>query len=152
MPKPKKRRMTIEQYVKVTDWLRSNKNRIMHVEELSQIQTAKIASTELGFEISLSTIQQCGKVAEIRWPKSPPPTPPPPIDREAIIILIGALHGLYLETCGSAPQNLTDLKSAYVQEQQKAKRQITNPDIEVEKIDISTHDKPNQFLKDEGWL
>ena len=58
-----------------------------------------------------------------------PPPPPLPIDREAIIILISALEGLYIETRGSAPQNLVELKSAYVQNAAKTTKKEKTGDV-----------------------
>ena len=51
-----------------------------------------------------------------KWANSPPPPPIVPIDHEAIVILIGAISGLYIETGKTIPDNLANLNSRYVKE------------------------------------
>ena len=111
-----KHRMTLEQYYQIIGWLQQNKHRI-HASDLSQPEICIQAQEGLGFVVPITSIQKCGKIAKIKWPKSPVPPAPVPIDREAIIILIGAIHGLYIEKCGRAPDDLENLKSTYVREQ-----------------------------------
>lgn len=111
----KVKRMTVEQYIQINDWLKLNKDRIEKT-EYSQLEAAAIAGKELGFDVPLSSIQRCAKMANIVWANSPPKLPPVPIDREAIIILIGALSGLYIEEGKTVPDNLANLQSRYVKE------------------------------------
>ena len=130
----KQQRLSVEQYVLITDWLKMNRDRI-EGNSHTQLEVSGIAEKELGFFVPLTTVQRCAKIAKVKWANSPPPPPPLPIDREAIIILISALEGLYIETRGSAPQNLVELKSAYVQNSAKKKSiasQVQNKDIQYE--------------------
>lgn len=112
---PPRHRITLEQYVQIIDWLKENKHRILR-DELMQLPTAQEATVALGFAVPITSIQKCARIAKIKWAKSPAPPPPVPIDREAIIILIGAISGLYVETGRTIPANLENLKSAYVRE------------------------------------
>ena len=112
MPKQQKR-VTIAQYVEITDWLRANKERLLRL-RYSQLDTATLASGELGYSVPRSTVKKCGEIAGIRWPGSPTKPPPVPIEREAIIILIGALAGLYVEEGKTVPDDLANLHSTYV--------------------------------------
>ena len=114
----KKRKMTIESYIEITDWCRENKYKI-HEQEWPKTKACKEASKALGYDVPLTTMIRCSKVAEIKWPKSRP-TPVVPIDREAILVLMGALAGLYVETGKTVPDNLANLQSAYIREKQKA--------------------------------
>lgn len=111
-----KQRMTVEQYVEITDWLKNNKNRIERLNECTQLEAAAIAEAELGYAVPLTTIQRCAKIAKVKWAKSPAPPPPVPIERDAIIILIGAISGLYVETGRTLPAELANLQSTYVRE------------------------------------
>lgn len=116
MRKQKKcQRVTVEQYVQITDWFRMNKDKI-RIQQYTQLEAALQAENDLGYSVPLTTIQRCAKIAKIRWAKSPPKPPPVPIEREAIIILIGALAGLYVETGRTIPTGLANLKSTYVRE------------------------------------
>lgn len=115
MAKPK-HRMTLEEYYQIINWLKEHRTRI-HGSNDTQEEIRKEAEDELGFTVPITSIQKCGKIVKVQWPKSPTPPAPVPIDREAIIILIGALHGLYIETSGTAPEALQNLKSTYVQQQ-----------------------------------
>ena len=108
-------RMTIEQYIQITDWLRENKDRIGTMES-TQLEVASLVTGALGFTVPLSSIQKCAKIVGIKWAKSPPPLPPVPVDHEAIVILIGAIEGLYIETSKTVPDNLANLHSRYVKE------------------------------------
>jgi len=107
--------MTVEQYIQITDWLKLNKNRVEKMGS-TQLEAAAMVGNELGFAVPLSSIQRCAKMANIIWSNSPPKPPPVPIDREAIIILIGALSGLYIEEGKTVPDNLANLQSRYVKE------------------------------------
>ncbi|GAJ04105.1 unnamed protein product, partial [marine sediment metagenome] len=98
----KLKRMTIERYIQITDWLKLNKDRI-EKGGCTQLEAVAMAEKELGYEVPLSSIQRCAKMADIAWANSPPKPPPVPIDREAIIILIGALSGLYIEEGKTVP-------------------------------------------------
>lgn len=115
MAKPK-HRITLEQYVKIIEWLKENKHRILR-EELTQLPTAQEATLALGFAVPITSIQKCGKIAKIKWAKSPTPPPPVPLEREAIIILIGSIAGLYVETGKTVPTELANLQTVYVREQ-----------------------------------
>lgn len=108
-------RLTVEQYIQITDWLKENKHRI-HSSVSTQLEICEESGQALGFKVPITSIQRCGKIAGIKWPKSPPKPPPVPIEREAIIILIGAIAGLYVETGRTMPESLANLKTAYVQE------------------------------------
>ncbi len=111
----KVKRMTVEQYIQVADWLKLNKDRVEKM-RYTQFEVAAIAGGELGFDVPLSSIQRCAKITNITWANSPPKPPPVPIDREAIIILIGAVAGLYIEEGKTVPDNLANLQSQYVKE------------------------------------
>ncbi len=111
----KVQRISIEQYDKLTTWLRANKEQI-EAGQLTQLTTAARAGGELGFKVPLSSIQRCAKMAKIEWVNSPPKPPPVPLDHEAIVILIGALCGIYIETGKTVPDNLANLQSRYVKE------------------------------------
>lgn len=131
----KQQRLSVEQYVEITDWFKFNKDRIEKAQN-TQLEASALAEKELGYPVPLTTVQRCAKIAKIQWANSPPPPPPPPIDREAIITLIAALEGLYIETVGSAPKNLVDLKSSYIQDTARKEKipimkQIKNPDFET---------------------
>jgi len=108
--------MRIEQYIQITDWCRENKHRIQS-EEITQSKAAEEAGAVLGYEIPITSMRRCARMAKIKWSKTRPEPQPIPIDREAIIILIGAVHGLYVETSGSVPEALQNLKSTYVQDE-----------------------------------
>ena len=111
-----KQRMTLEKYVQIIGWLKENKHRIHHSDD-SQIDVCRQAENTLGFIVPITSIQKCGKIAKIRWPKSPTPPAPVPLEREAIIILMGTIAGLYVETGRSVPTELANLQSTYVREQ-----------------------------------
>lgn len=113
----KQQRISVEKYVEITDWLRTNKQRIQ-VAENTQAEAAAIAESELGFGVPITTIQRCAKIAGVKWAKSPAPPPPVPLEREAIIILMGAIAGLYIETGRTIPENLANLQSTYVRNQE----------------------------------
>ena len=61
----------------------------------------------------------CVKIAKVKWAKSPAPPPPVPIEQEAIVILIGAISGLYVETGRTVPAELANLQSTYVRNQEE---------------------------------
>ncbi len=109
----KQQRISMEQYVEVTDWCRTNKYRI-EGGVMVQLHAAQIAGSELGYVVPITTIQRCAKIAKIKWAKSPPPPIPVPLDHEAILILISSLCGLYVETVGSVPDELANLKTNFV--------------------------------------
>lgn len=110
-------RITVEKYVEITDWLKENKNKI-EVTENTQSEAAAIAEAALGYAVPLTTIQRCAKIAKVKWAKSPNPPLPVPLDHEAIVILIGAIAGLYIETGRTVPAELANLQSTYVREQE----------------------------------
>lgn len=110
-----KQRMTLEKYYKIIGWLKETKHRIQHSDN-SQIEVCRQAENELGFVVPITSIQKCGKIAKIKWPHSPPTPPPVPLEREAIIILMGAISGLYVETGKTIPTELANLMSTYVRE------------------------------------
>ena len=111
----KVQRMTVEQYIQVTDWLKMQKS-VIEDQKSTQLEVAARASSVLGHKIPLSSIQRCAKMAKIEWANSPPKPPPVPIDHEAIVILIGAIAGLYIETGKTVPDNLANLQTRYVKE------------------------------------
>lgn len=108
-----KQRMTLEQYYEIIGWLQNNKQRIQLSDD-TQLEVCGQAEYELRFKVPITSIQKCGKIAKIRWPKSPPPPAPVPLEREAIIILMGAIAGLYVETGKTVPNELANLQSTYV--------------------------------------
>ena len=114
-PKHSNRRMTLEQYYKIIGWLQDNKRQI-HASSNTQIEVCEAAAIDLQFVVPITTIQKCGKIAKIKWPKSPTPPAPVPLEREAIIILMGAIAGLYVETGRTVPTELANLQSTYVRE------------------------------------
>ena len=115
---PKAKRMTYEQYVDVTDWCKDNKDRIERM-KLTQLQAAQEATLALGFAVPLSSMQRCAKRVKIEWANSPPKPPEPPIEHEAIVILMGAIAGLYIETDRTIPDNLANLQTAYAREKKE---------------------------------
>ena len=119
MAKPRQlQRMSLEQYYKIINWLKENKHRIDSSLD-TQNEIRKWAEEELGFAVPITSLQKCGKIAHIKWPKSPTPPLPIPIEREAIIILMGAIAGLYVETGRTIPENLANLQTTYVQKQRE---------------------------------
>lgn len=114
---PKQQRMTVEQYVEITECLKVSKHRI-EASEFTQLEAAAYIGSNLGYEIPLTTIQRCAKIAKVKWAKSPTPPLPVPLEREAIIILIGAIAGLYIETNRTVPAELANLQSTYVRNQE----------------------------------
>lgn len=114
-------RMTIKQYLQIGRWLENNRN-LIEEKGHSQVEVQILISSALGYEVPLSSIQKCAKAIEIQWAGSPLKPPPVPIDREAIIILIGALAGLYVETDRTIPDDLANLQSTYTKEKQSEKR------------------------------
>lgn len=104
-----------ERYVEIHDWLRDNCDRIRRT-ECTQLEAAAMAKQALGYRVPHSTLIRMAKKAGVTWANSPPKPSPVPLEREAIIILMGAIEGLYIETTGSAPANLTELKRRYVQD------------------------------------
>lgn len=112
-----KRNMTIEQYIQITDWCRENKHRIQS-EEVTQLRAAEEAGGVLGYEIPITSMRRCATMAKIRWANKRPEPLPTPIEREAIIILMGAIAGLYVETGKTVPTELANLQSSYVRQQQ----------------------------------
>lgn len=115
MPRNKQHRMTTEQYYKIICWLKENKHRIS-TSDYTQLEVCEQAEVGLGFAVPITSIQKCGKIAKIKWPKSPPTPPPVPLEREAIIILMGAIAGLYVETGRTVPDSLANLQTTYVRE------------------------------------
>jgi len=113
----------MEQYVEITDYLRENKHRIESAEN-TQAEAAAIAEQALGYPVPLTTIQRCAKIAKVKWAKSPSPPPPVPLKREAIIILMGAIAGLYVETGKSVPDELANLQTTYVREENADLREV----------------------------
>lgn len=107
--------MSVEQYIAINDWMRSNVTRIEDT-QCTQGEVASLATTALGYAVPLSSIQKCAKIIGIKWAKSPPKPPPVPIEREAIVILIAAVAGLYIETGKTVPDALANLKSAFARE------------------------------------
>ncbi len=110
---PKQNRVTIEQYVELVDYLKVRKS-IIETAGDTQLEAAAVAEQVLGYPVPLTTIQRCAKIAGVKWAKSPAPSPPVPLDHEAIVILIGAIAGLYVETGRTIPENLANLQSMYV--------------------------------------
>ena len=119
-------RMSVEQYDEINCWLRNNKNRIERI-ECTQLEAASMCGSELGFKIPLSTIQRCAKIAKVKWALSPSKPLPVPIGRDAIIILMGALSGLYIELGKTVPDRLANLQSAYVREQEDVVNENIKP-------------------------
>jgi len=108
-------RMSIEQYLKIGRCLEGWKERI-ETTGLAQKDVRTLVSGDVGFEVPLSSIIRVAKELDITWAGSPPKPPPVPIEREAFIILIGAVEGLYVEAGKTVPDNLANLHSAYVKE------------------------------------
>lgn len=111
-----KHRMTLEEYYQIINWLKENRHRIHASSDATQLEICKQAEESLGFNVPITSLQKCGRIAKIKWPKSPAPPLPVPIQREAIIILIGAISGLYVETNRTVPAELANLQTTYVQE------------------------------------
>lgn len=108
--------MTIEQYIQITDWCRENKHRIQK-EEVTQLKAAEEAGAVLGYEIPITSMRRCAVMAKIKWANKRPEPLPVPIEREAIIILMGAISGLYIETGRTVPTDLANLQMTYVAEE-----------------------------------
>ena len=109
------KRMSIKQYLQIGKWLDEHKMNIQ-AKKWSQPETQTIISSTLGYEVPLSTVISCAKALDIVWARSPAKPPPVPIDHEAIVILIGAISGLYIETGKTVPDNLANLQSTYARE------------------------------------
>jgi len=110
-----KHRMTLEEYYVIINWLKEKKLRI-HTSNDTTEEIRIQAEEELGFNVPITSLQKCGKIAKVKWPKSPPTPPPVPLEREAIIILIGTIAGLYVETGRTVPTDLANLQMTYVSE------------------------------------
>lgn len=111
----KQKRMSVEQYLQIGKWMENNKMKIA-TQWLAQEQVRVLISQELGYEVPFSSVIRCAKAVGIEWAGSPPKPLPVPLDREAIIILIGALSGIYIETGKTVPDDLANLQSAYAKE------------------------------------
>lgn len=111
----KQKRMSVEQYLQIGKWLENNKAMI-ETRGHSQREVQILMSSALGYDVPLSSLIRCAKALAIEWAGSPPKPPPVPIGREAIMILIGALEGLYVETGKTIPNSLGNLHSAYAKE------------------------------------
>ena len=111
----KQTRMSIKQYLQIGQWLENNR---VAIEEKghSQIEIQILISSNLGYEVPLSSVIACAKAIEIQWARSPTPPSPVPMEREAFIILITALEGLYVELDKTIPDALANLHSSYVKE------------------------------------
>ena len=109
----KQTRMSVEQYLQIGKWLETWKERI-ETKGLTQIEIQGIMSGELGFTIPRSSVIRCAKAIRIKWMGSPLPPSPVPLEREAIIILITSLEGLYIEMDKTVPDDLANLHSTYV--------------------------------------
>lgn len=127
MTRKRQQRLKFEEIIKINDWLKACKHKIEST-EMTQIDAQKLATEELGFEVPRSSLQHLARIVGVKWAKSPPPPAPVPLDREAIIILISSLYGLYVETVGSVPKMLEDLKSTYVQNQPKSQNNEDDED------------------------
>ena len=112
---PPKHRMTLEEYYQIINWLKDKRHRIHSSNDTTE-RIRMEAEEELGFNVPITSIQKCGRIAKIKWPKSPTPPAPVPLEREAIIILMGAIAGLYVETGKTVPTELANLMSIYVRE------------------------------------
>ena len=108
----KQKRMSAEQYIEIGDWLRQEKDHI-RLAAYQQEQVRQLCSARLGYEIPFSSLVRCAKAVGVQWAGSPV-VPEVPIDHEAIVILIGAIAGLYVETGKTVPDNLANLQSMYV--------------------------------------
>ena len=125
---PPKHRMTLEEYYVIINWLKENKHRI-HGSSDTQEEIRIEAEKELGMHVPITSIIKCGKIAKIQWPKSPTPPAPVPLEREAIIILIGTIAGLYVETGRTVPTELANLQSTYVREEPPEEDEFPHPSI-----------------------
>lgn len=112
-------RMSIEQYLQIGKWLENNRDMI-ESRGHSQGEAQILMSSALGYEVPLSSVTRCAKAMSIRWAGSPAKPPPVPLEREAIIILIGAIAGLYIETNRTVPDDLANLQSTYTKENSNA--------------------------------
>jgi hypothetical protein len=138
--KSTQQRMSLEKYVELTDWLKINK-RDIEVNHRTQGDVALLAEVELGYVVPITSIQRCAKIAKIKWAYAPPEPPKPPIEREAIIILIGALSGLYVETGRSVPAELANLQSTYVRETQKESCAAFDPHNKGDELHRKGHER-----------
>ena len=108
-------RMTLEQYIDIGKWCQHNRERI-ETTGCTQLEAAALVSKDLGFEVPLSTVIRAAKKMGVAWANSPPKPPPVPLDHEAIVLLICAVEGLYVELGKTVPDNLANLHSTYVKE------------------------------------
>lgn len=108
----KQKRMSVEQYLQIGKWLENRKADIERT-GMAQKDVQSIMSDELGFVVPFSSVIRCARAMDIKWAGSPPKPPEVPIGHEAIIILIGALAGLYIETGKTVPDDLANLQSTY---------------------------------------
>ena len=114
--------MSIEQYIEIAEWILIWREKI-HTLKLSQRDVQKMLFEQLKYEVPISTLVRWAKNAKIIWANAPSKPPPAPIEREAIIILMGAIEGLYIETGKTVPDALANLKSAYAREGTQWKQQ-----------------------------
>ena len=111
----KARRITVEQYIDLGTWCKCYRDDIERIEH-TQLEACALASKDLGFEVPLSAMQRVAKKMKVKWANAKPEPLPVPLDREAIIILMGAIAGLYVELGKTVPDNLANLHSTYVKE------------------------------------
>lgn len=109
----KAKKMSVEQYLEIGQWLILNKSRIQE-KKFTQGDVQTLISDDVGYDVPLSSLIRCAKAMGVRWARSPVAMPPVPLDHEAIVILIGALEGLYVEMGKTIPDDLANLHSTYV--------------------------------------
>lgn len=113
-----KSRIRPEQYVEICEWLKTNRDRVQRT-EMTQLEAATAAESALGYRVPRSTIIRMAVLAGVTWAKSPLKPPPVPLDYEAIVILMGAIAGLYVETGKTVPDALANLQSRYIKKETK---------------------------------
>lgn len=111
----KQTRMSVEQYMEIGNWLTQERDHI-RLAAYQQEQVRALASAALGYDVPFSSLIRCAKIVGVQWAGSPPKSPPTPIEREAVIILIGAVEGLYVEAGKTVPDDLANLHSTYIGE------------------------------------
>jgi len=107
--------MSVEQYVQIGQWLVANRSLIENRGH-SQTEVQILITSALEYEVPLSSLVRCAKAVKIKWAGSPTKPPPPPIGHEAMVIIIAALAGIYIETERTVPDDLANLQSTYAKE------------------------------------
>ena len=108
-------RVSVETYVSIIDFLRSNKEQI-ESERLTQKEVIDMVKQQLHYDVGLSTVKRCSTIAGIRWVHASHIQQPLPLDREAIILMMASIDELYQRLGSEPPKRFADMRTKYVQE------------------------------------